>query len=78
MTEKEENEMKKPVSSDTLTRAMNVGGKVKGRLHRHAMRKLGDVQKRSKETIEKLNFTVDLVSWTFKALMKENFEYYIL
>lgn len=56
-------------SKNALERAGHVGSKLQRRMYSRAMRNLQNVKVRSTETLNKLNFTVDLVRSSF---MNEN------
>ncbi len=47
--------------ANILSKAVSVGDKMRKRMYSKALGNLKHVQMRSKETLEKLNFTVDLV-----------------
>jgi perilipin-2 len=46
-----------------LTRVANIGSKVRRRTYARAMKDLSNIHLRSKETLEKLTFTVDLIQY---------------
>ena len=64
--EKEEGSMldPDPEPKTTATRFVSVGDKVRRRIYAKSMRELQNIQRRSKETLDRLNFTVDLVRFT--------------
>ena len=49
-------------AASTMTKAANLTSKVRRRMYSRAVKDLQHVKKRSLETVDKLNFTVDLVS----------------
>ncbi|XP_064608608.1 perilipin-3-like isoform X2 [Liolophura sinensis] len=61
-TEKEVKELAKD-SKNALERAGHVGSKLQRRMYNRAMRDLHNVKVRSTETLNKLNFTVDLIQY---------------
>jgi len=50
-------------TSNGLTKAVAITGKVRARMYKRAIRELQRVQLRSKETLEKFGFTVDLIQY---------------
>lgn len=61
--EKEEVEMDE-YPQDPVTRAQALTTKVRRRMYKRAIREFKGIQMRSQENLQKLNFTVDLVSFT--------------
>ncbi|CAH1796884.1 unnamed protein product [Owenia fusiformis] len=61
-----------------LTRAASLTGKVRRRLYNKAMSDLANIQKRSKDTLNRLNFTVDLIQYAQSNLdsAKDKASYY--
>lgn len=57
-----EGEMDEASAENPLTRASHLTTKVRRRMYKRAVRDLKNVQMRSRESLAKLNFTVDLVS----------------
>ena len=69
-----------PIKPDAypLTRLSHLSDKVRRRMFARAMQEIQHAQKRSTETLEKLNFTVNLVSvamtiWLTKLVLRQNF-----
>ena len=54
----------------TFGKLVNVSDKVRRRMYDKAMKDLQNIQCRSKETLDRLNFTVDLVSLALLLLSK--------
>ena len=54
-----------------LTRAATIGSKVRRRTYARAMKDLNNIQMRSKDALEKLTFTVDLVIYIPQTLISE-------
>ena len=48
--------------TNTLIRTVNLSSKVRQRMFTKAMRDFQNIQKRSKETVDNMTFTVDLVN----------------
>lgn len=62
--EKKETDEKIPAGEATpLSRVVSISGKVRHRMYNRAMRDLQNAKKRSKETLDNLNFTVDLIAY---------------
>lgn len=71
-TEAEEPE-KEGEEEKAVSKVVSLSGKVRRRMYTRAMRDMQAVQKRSKETLEKLHFTVDLVRSCNKQFDKTHF-----
>lgn len=57
--------------ASTFTRVTSLSTKLRQRMYKRAMRDLRQLQVRSRERLEKLHFTVDLVS-----VLEQNDQYY--
>lgn len=57
----EEGDGKTPSSGVVVSKALKLGSKVQRRLWSQTLKQVKRVQMRSGETLQKLNFTVDLV-----------------
>lgn len=64
--EKEEVEMDE-YPQDPVTRAQALTTKVRRRMYKRAIREFKGIQMRSQENLQKLNFTVDLVSFSINS-----------
>lgn len=51
-------------NANPVIRTMNLSSKVRTRMYSRAMRDFHNLQRRSKETIDSMTFTVDLVGFT--------------
>ena len=61
LTEKENKKDLEKEETNTLIRTVNLSNKLRQRMYTKAMRDFQNIQKRSKETVDNLTFTVDLV-----------------
>ena len=57
-----------PLPKTTTSRVVSVSEKVRRRMYAKSMRELQHIQRRSKETLDRLNFTVDLVCSNMKSI----------
>ena len=76
MPEKETSKSPATEEANTFTRVTALSSKLRQRMYKRAMRDLRGLRVRSQERLEKLNFTIDLVSFTdidiIKVMLKDN------
>ena len=65
LADKEDKKDPTKEETNTITRTVNLSNKLRVRMYSKAMRDFHNIQTRSKETVDNMTFTVDLVRLNF-------------